>query len=847
LAKGWQSFASPFIYPFIFNGKTYIIIMKGVFMKKILLLFLFSLLFNLQFINAQPANFIVSAGDDNTVRKIDSSGNQIWSFTGHTADVNSVVVDSNGFIYSGSTDTTVRKIDSNGTQVWSFTGHTSFVFGVAVDNNGNVYSVGNDNTVRKINSSGTQVWSFTGHTDRIWDVAVDNNGNVYSSSRDGTVRKIDSSGNQIWVFSPSAGASQAVTVDDNGNVYAGFNDNTVRKINSSGTQVWSFTGHTNIINGVAVDNNGNVYSVGNDTTVRKIDSNGNQVWSFTGHTAQTMGVAVDLDGNVYSTSGGTDRSVRKINSSGTQVWSFTGHTARVQSVAVEKILPIEYPLQINLDSNYNPYADIVYTSDFLTTTSSIVNDILPSASSVVVSTNQSNISPFVFQHWYDLDNNNIYTTSRTFTITNPNINYNLRAIYDLTNSIDLSLDSTLPSPPNFNLEVDTIEQQRAIISQYPFINEEIPFGYNFEVEAPTDNVGVYQFDYWWNNSTNSVFTTSAIISLDAIQNYDLTATYSLPSEYQIVLTLFSNIGDITFKLGNQPAITGSFIEVTIGQGDSWTASGPLNPDFQFQYWIDFETNNIFSTNRSFGVSNTTQNYILEATYWPIYDVNWDSQGGTLIPSQRIVSGSSINAPSPNPLRPGFAFDGWALPSAPTTPVTFPQIINNNVTYQAIWLNTFELTFNTNGGQPIPNQIIIENNLPTVVTPSRFGYTFDGWFSDNVTFANPFNFNAPFNANTTIHAKWIFGTDRDVNTSLNQFLEDSSLDDPFSQWIIVLAVFIIINVLVFIYSGPMIVTVILNFILTAIFIIIGFIPIWVTIVIFLSIFGYMLLTLSGGRS
>jgi outer membrane protein assembly factor BamB len=69
---------------------------------------------------------------DDTVRKIDSDGNQVWSFTGHTRDVYAVAVDSSGNVYSGSSDDTVRKIDSDGNQVWSFTSNTGIVLGVAV-------------------------------------------------------------------------------------------------------------------------------------------------------------------------------------------------------------------------------------------------------------------------------------------------------------------------------------------------------------------------------------------------------------------------------------------------------------------------------------------------------------------------------------------------------------------------------------------------------------------------------------------------------------------------------------------------------------------------------------------
>jgi len=76
------------------------------------------------------------------------------------------------FVYSGSRDDTVRKIDSSGNEVWSFTGHTRLIRGVAVDANGNVYSGGEDDTVRKLDSSGNEIWSFTGHTSFVEAVAV---------------------------------------------------------------------------------------------------------------------------------------------------------------------------------------------------------------------------------------------------------------------------------------------------------------------------------------------------------------------------------------------------------------------------------------------------------------------------------------------------------------------------------------------------------------------------------------------------------------------------------------------------------------------------------------------------
>jgi uncharacterized repeat protein (TIGR02543 family) len=823
--------------------------MKGVYMKKLLSILLITVfsIFNLNNINATTAH-IVMGTQSGIVEKVDNNGNLIWSYN-HGTNINDLVIDNNNDIHFLSGGNYI-KLNSSGQL--QFTISVGVAFAIYSDLNNNFIYIGlvfSPRNVLKYDLNGNILQTFnSGHTGEIYEIDLDSNNNIYTASQDGTIRKHSNTGTFISSFTPATSQVLGVKIIDNNDILTGNLDNTFKKFNSSFTQQWSVTPFTNSAyrSGIALDSLGNIYHGGKG--IYKRNSSGGLIWQV--GTTNVFDVEIDDNDNIY-VAFTADNLLRKLDTNGNIIWSVapsTGADKRINAIAIEPPIQIQYPLQINLDSNYDPFADIVYQSDFLTTTSSIVNDILLSASQVEISTNQSNISPFVFQHWFDLDNNNIYTTSRTFTISNPDRDYNLRAIYDLTNSIELSLDSNLPAPPNFNVEVDTIEQQRATISKYPLIDEEIPFGYNFEVEAPdVSQISFYEFDYWFDNINNRVFTTSAIISLDALENYDLTATYSLPAEYQIVLTLFSNIGDITFKLGNQPAITGSFIEVTIGQNDSWTASGPLNPDWQFQNWTDLETNQIFSINRSIGISNTSKNYILEALYWPIYDVNWNSLGGTLIAPQRIVSGGTINAPVPDPIRPNFAFDGWALPSAPSTPITFPQIVNDNVTYQAIWLNTFNLTFNENGGQQVPDQIIIENDTPTVVTPSRFGYTFDGWYTDNLTFNNLFNFNAPFTQNTTIHAKWTFGTSRDAGTSFDNFLTDAGLNDAFSKWIIVLVAFIVLNVIIFIYKGPFIVTTVLNFILTALFIVLGFIPIWIIIIIFIALFGFGILMFTGGRS
>ena len=75
-------------------------------------------------------------------------------------------------VYSGFNDKTVKKIDSSGNELWTF--NTGGALGVAVDQLENVYATSwSNNGIIKLDSAGNHLWTFTGHTDRTRSVAVD--------------------------------------------------------------------------------------------------------------------------------------------------------------------------------------------------------------------------------------------------------------------------------------------------------------------------------------------------------------------------------------------------------------------------------------------------------------------------------------------------------------------------------------------------------------------------------------------------------------------------------------------------------------------------------------------------
>ena len=77
---------------------------------------------------------------------------------------------------------------------------------------------------------------------------------------------------------------------------------------------------------------------------------------------------------------------------------------------------------------------------------------------------------------------------------------------------------------------------------------------------------------------------------------------------------------------------------------------------------------------------------------------------------------------------------------------------------SIHSNTFTVTFNSNGGSNVsPQQVEADNTAQMPEAPTRNGYIFVGWYTDNNTFRNMFLFGEngdKVNQNITFYAQWL---------------------------------------------------------------------------------------------
>ena len=223
------------------------------------------------------AGNIFTVGSDNTVRKLDSSGTELWSYI-DTNDVTSVAVDGDGNVIIGSFGGTVKKLGGTGNLLWEYRVN-AYVHAVAVDVGGYVYFGANDNSVRKLTPNGSLMWTNADHTDHVLAIAVDHRNNVYSASKDNSVHKLSVDGDLIWSYNEHITNVNKIAVDNNGIVYTAANDGTVRKI-KRGNLVWSVKVSEKRLTGVSIDVNYNVYACSNNGIIKKLSSFGNEIWTL---------------------------------------------------------------------------------------------------------------------------------------------------------------------------------------------------------------------------------------------------------------------------------------------------------------------------------------------------------------------------------------------------------------------------------------------------------------------------------------------------------------------------------------------------------------------------------------
>lgn len=141
----------------------------------------------------------------------------------------------------------------------------------------------------------------------------------------------------------------------------------------------------------------------------------------------------------------------------------------------------------------------------------------------------------------------------------------------------------------------------------------------------------------------------------------------------------------------------------------------------------------------------TGDAVLKAYYTRnTYIVNLNEAGGTHVTNPLFKYGQTIVLPETT--RFGFTFLGWG-----TYPTTMPA---GDLNLTALWeeLDQFVVTFDSKGGSTVDAQTIYDGYLATEPTsPTRIGYTFNGWVISGGS--STYLFTTPVTENMTLEARW----------------------------------------------------------------------------------------------
>ena len=138
----------------------------------------------------------------------------------------------------------------------------------------------------------------------------------------------------------------------------------------------------------------------------------------------------------------------------------------------------------------------------------------------------------------------------------------------------------------------------------------------------------------------------------------------------------------------------------------------------------------------------------------IYTVSFDSAGGSSVASQTVEYGSKAASPK-DPVRAGYAFQGWYTAKSGGSKYDFGKPVTGGLTLYARWkANVYALSFDANGGSVSPGSksVAYGGAYGQLPAPSRKGYTFQGWYTAK-SGGSKIGVDTVAAGNATVYAHW----------------------------------------------------------------------------------------------
>jgi uncharacterized repeat protein (TIGR02543 family) len=191
-----------------------------------------------------------------------------------------------------------------------------------------------------------------------------------------------------------------------------------------------------------------------------------------------------------------------------------------------------------------------------------------------------------------------------------------------------------------------------------------------------------------------------------------------------------------------------------------TVTLPANPTragYSFDGWFTAQTG---GTEYDPTFSPPDGNLVVHAQWTrDPFTVTYEEYGGTTVSDSEFVSGGTVTLPA-KPTRAGYSFDGWFTAQTGGTKygsTSTPP--DGNLVVHAQWTqisaNTvFSVTYQEHGGTTVADATFVSGGTVTLpANPTRAGYTFDGWFTEETDGTKYNSTFSPTDENVVVHAQW----------------------------------------------------------------------------------------------
>lgn len=226
-------------------------------------------------------------------------------------------------------------------------------------------------------------------------------------------------------------------------------------------------------------------------------------------------------------------------------------------------------------------------------------------------------------------------------------------------------------------------------------------------------------------------------------------------------------------------------DLVVTYDEQYELLNPIREGYSFDGWYN-ESVKVES-----GVWKNLNDIEIKAK-WSIitYFISYDLDGGTnngYNPKKYNYEYEDIIINEPT--KKGYTFIGWTNDEivTPEKEVTIPNHSYGDKNYKANWqINTYKLTYDVNGGDLLLNETdeIMYNSNFELLTPTRPGYSFDGWYSgDNKFESGKWSYITDIN----VKARWTIvtysikydldGGTASNNTSYNYETDSFALNSP----------------------------------------------------------------------